>query len=119
MVKFPGWKIVKGYLKKNPEYNYLLALKDKTLLSYERIFAHLKLKDLKTHYTEARLVKSLEDKGIGRPSTFSSLISKIQDRQYVLKEDIPGRAIKCVDFELKEDELEEIMTERIFGWREK
>ena len=115
LVKFPGWKIVKGYLKKNPEYNYLLALKDKTLLSYERIFAHLKLKDLKTHYTEARLVKSLEDKGIGRPSTFSSLISKIQDRQYVLKEDIPGRAIKCVDFELKEDELEEIMTERIFG----
>jgi DNA topoisomerase-1 len=60
-------------------------------------------------------VKALEDKGIGRPSTFSSLISKIQDRQYVLKEDIPGRPIKCVDFELKGDELEEIITERTFG----
>jgi len=115
LVKFPGWKIVRGYIKKNPEYNYLLGLKDKTLLSYERICAHLKLKDLKTHYTEARLVKALEDKGIGRPSTFSSLISKIQDREYVLKEDIPGRAIKCVDFALKGDELEEILTERTFG----
>ena len=60
-------------------------------------------------------MKALEDKGIGRPSTFSSLISKIQDREYVLKEDISGRAIKCVDFELKGDELEEILTERTFG----
>ena len=115
LVKFPGWKVVKGYMKKNPEYNYLLEIEDGTVLSYDRISSQLKLKDLKTHYTEARLVKMLEDKGIGRPSTFSSLISKIQDRKYVHKEDVPGRSIKCVDFELKGDELEEIETDRIFG----
>ena len=41
------------------------------------------MKDLKQHYTEARLVQLLEDKGIGRPSTFSSLVEKIQERGYV------------------------------------
>ena len=115
LVQFPGWKIVKGYVKKNPIYNYLLGVKDKTVLSYQKIRSTLKLKELKAHYTEARLVKSLEEAGIGRPSTFSSLISKIQDRGYVHKEDIPGRMIKCIDFELIGDELEEIETERMFG----
>jgi len=37
-------------------------------------------------YTEATLVKTLEEKGIGRPSTYASIIGTIQDRQYVIKE---------------------------------
>ena len=37
-------------------------------------------------YNEASLVKSLEEQGIGRPSTYASIISNIQDRGYVQKE---------------------------------
>ena len=41
-------------------------------------------------YNEASLVKKLEDLGIGRPSTYASIITKIQDRKYVDKVDLEG-----------------------------
>ncbi len=41
-------------------------------------------------YTEASLVKRLEELGIGRPSTYAPTITTIQNRNYVVKEDRPG-----------------------------
>jgi DNA topoisomerase-1 len=38
-------------------------------------------------YTESTLIKDLEEKGIGRPSTYANIVSIIQDREYVMKED--------------------------------
>ena len=45
----------------------------------------------KPRYTEASLIKDLEDKGIGRPSTFASLVGTIVDREYVEKTSVEGR----------------------------
>lgn len=118
-VEFPGWKVIKGFIKFNRVYDMLLKMKTGKLLSFSQITSLFKLKNLKSHYTEARLVRLLEEKGIGRPSTFSSLISKIQDRGYVQKQNVEGRTLLCIDFKLIQGDdgiqLTENKTERVFG----
>ena len=116
LIDFPGWKIVKKkYSTDNKEYQYLQTIKQTSIIPYKKICSKVTIKGLKQHYTEARLIQLLEEKGIGRPSTFSSLVDKIQERGYVKKEDIKGRELSCTDFELENGELFEIETKREFG----
>ena len=110
---FLGWKIVQGF-KENNDFAFLQTIK-KGAIRYKKIVADFVLRDLKTHYTESRLVQLLEEQGIGRPSTFASLIDKIQERNYVKKENIDGRIIKCRDFELQDQEIKEIIIDKTFA----
>ena len=78
-------------------YDYMAA-EDKLLPKIDKDDA-LSLMDLtskesfsraKPRYTEASLVKEIEQMGIGRPSTFATMITTVQDRNYVLKDTREG-----------------------------
>jgi DNA topoisomerase-1 len=114
-VVFPGWKSVNGCEDQGKDFAYLQTLKQHSVLKYKKITAKVSVKELKQHYTEAKLVQLLEQQGIGRPSTFSSLIDKIQERGYVKKENVKGFMLKCVDYELTGNKIDTIESEREFG----
>jgi len=118
---FLGWKTISASSLKTIEiesknYEYLKSLKNSSVLSFKQIMCTESIEGTKPHYTEARLVQLLEEKNIGRPSTFASLIDKIQDRNYVKKKNITGTIIKCKDLFLEKDKnISEIIVERKFG----
>ena len=120
LIDFPGWKVVsKKYANEikleNKEYQYLQQIKQNTVIPYKKMCAKVTIKGSKQHYTEARLVQLLEERGIGRPSTFSSLVDKIQERGYVKKDDVKGKELVCKDYELSNGEIFEIENKREFG----
>jgi DNA topoisomerase-1 len=57
----------------------------------------------------------LEERGIGRPSTFSSIVHKIQERGYVAKQNVAGRRVNCITYELDGGVLSQFAEEREFG----
>ena len=116
LINFPGWQAVaQKPSTDNKIYHYLQIIKQNDLIPFKKMHSKVTIKNIKHHYTEARLVQLLEEKGIGRPSTFSMLVEKIQERGYVKKEDVVGTKITCKDFELVDKEIYEIETQREFG----
>jgi len=77
-------------LGKNP----LPALVENDPLSALGFFPEQHFTEPPPRYTEATLIKALEEKGIGRPSTYAPTMSTVQDRGYVEKE---GRSLKPSD----------------------
>jgi len=95
VIKFEGF--LKVYLEGTDEENedaddgLLPNVKAGDILTMESITATEKYTRAAPRYTEASLVKKLEELGIGRPSTYAPTISTIQKRGYVVKEDRLGR----------------------------
>jgi len=84
-VVFDGWWKAAGRMKLENQELPKLSVKDK--LELIRVLAEQKFTEPKSRYTEASLIKVLEEKGIGRPSTYAPILSTIQERNYVEKKD--------------------------------
>lgn len=80
-MKFDGWTILYGH--ENDKELPQLTIGE--ILDFLNIFPQQKFTEPPARYTEATLIKALEEKGIGRPSTYAPIISTIQDRKYVEK----------------------------------
>jgi len=85
-------------------------------LNHELIEATEKTSLQPPRYTEASLVKKMEELGIGRPSTYAPTISTVQHREYVVKEDRKGIDREMVQLVLKGDTLSEQQIKEKYGY---
>ena len=85
--------------KENEKESSLIDLKKGEGLEINEVIPSQHFTQPKARYTEASLVKKMVELGIGRPSTYASVVSTIQDREYVRKEknllipEIKGRLV--------------------------
>ena len=82
-VVFDGYTKVANVDAKDPDANILPILNEGDVLGIDKVNLDQKFTKPPARFSEAALVKELEKKGIGRPSTYASIISTIQDRGYV------------------------------------
>lgn len=79
---FDGWK--KVYKTQNPEGEVNIPkLSEGQVLELEKLIKEQKFTQPPARYTEASLVKEMEEKNIGRPSTYASIISVLVNRKYI------------------------------------
>lgn len=119
VIRFDGF--LKVYMESSDEENeesqegLLPPLKKGETLGMEEITATEKFTYPPPRYTEASLVKKLEELGIGRPSTYAPTISTIQKRGYVVKEDRPGKERKAGIVTLSRGKVTVTMKTEITG----
>jgi DNA topoisomerase-1 len=117
VIKFDGF--LKVYLESTDEENgngdtpdgILPPLSEGQTLKHKTITATQRYTRPPARFTEAMLVKKLEELGIGRPSTYAPTISTIQKRGYVLKDERPGRERQYNVLTLNGEIKEEVRTE--------
>ena len=112
VLKFDGF--LKVYLEGTDddedaeEQNGMLpALKENQPLNNKYITATERFTRPPYRYTEASLVKKLEELGIGRPSTYAPTISTIQNRNYIEKGSVDGTEREYLQFVLKGSDIKE------------
>ena len=109
-----------GFLKlynDNSENTKLLPkLQKDSILNTEEILCKQVFTKHPPRYSEASLIKKMEDSGIGRPSTFAETIRKIKEREYVVKEERDGKIIKSNEIRLLSNEISYEIKEEKTGF---
>jgi len=121
---FAGWKIVGGKTddlkeQQNETLKWSLRNRATTGVNYNVIRSETVARNRgSSHYTEAGLIKRLEDLGIGRPSTYANIVDTIKDRGYVTLENIEGVLYETEDFVLNRDigpSIKSVKDKKVFG----
>ncbi len=119
VIKFDGFlKVYMESTDDEPEESdsgLLPQVKVDEKLDYKNIIASEKYTNHPPRYTEASLVKKLEELGIGRPSTYAPIISTVQNRGYVVKEDRQGKERQFNEFRLVNDNVNHETKTEITG----
>ena len=116
-VEFPGYLIVyDNSLEDEDKVIGKLAIKTKDKLDLQKITISEEYTKPPLRYNEAALVKYLEKNGIGRPSTYASIISKVIERKYVEIKNVDGtkKESKQIFFDSK-FKIKEITRELFIG----
>lgn len=103
---FIGYGIIYNYDQVNEIDDIINKIEINEKLSYVNINGFEKLTKSTGRYTEASLIKELEKKGIGRPSTFSSIVSTLFKREYVIKDTREGENIELKVIKLENNVIE-------------
>ena len=97
------------------ENGLLPPVKPNEILKAKEIAATERFTLRPPRYTEASLVKRLEELGIGRPSTYAPTIQTIQNREYVIRGDKPGEERTYHVFTLKDEKIKATQKKEIIG----
>jgi DNA topoisomerase-1 len=112
VLKFDGFLKVYDNTQKD---TILPPLTEGQTLTANEILASQVFTKPSARYSEAALVKKLEELGIGRPSTYAPTISTIQDRGYVEKADVEGEEREITVLKLVKNTVTEEQTKQVFG----
>ena len=107
---------LKLYNEKTENTKLLPKLEKNSALSCIEILCKEVFTKHPPRYSEASLIKKMEDSGIGRPSTFAETIRKIKDREYVIKEERDGKIIKSKELRLVSNNISEEIKEEKTGF---